>query len=187
MIATFTRSAPERIDRQTRHERRVDPAGEPEHDRAEAVLLDVVVQPEPQRLVDLLLARGDRRTCGSGGCEGDSAAARGSRLVLCRKRKCRPPRARRGHRRWRGPQLANDDPATEHPDRTQAGPRRTVLHGQSSRRLGRGRTSARRRRARPGRRPSRRTPRKRRSRLRARRTVARAQGPCRRGRGRRRC
>ncbi len=36
----------ERVGGQARHERRVDPAGEAEHDVLEAVLLDVVVQPE---------------------------------------------------------------------------------------------------------------------------------------------
>ena len=60
MIATFTRSAPSASAARQADKCRVDPAGEPEHDRAEAVLLDVVVQAEQQRLVNLLLARGDR-------------------------------------------------------------------------------------------------------------------------------
>ena len=45
---------PERVDRERRDERRVDPAREPEHDVAEAVLADVVAQREHEREPHLL-------------------------------------------------------------------------------------------------------------------------------------
>ena len=44
----------ERLDAQRRRQRRVDPAGEPDHDVAEAVLRHVVVQPELEREPHLL-------------------------------------------------------------------------------------------------------------------------------------
>ena len=53
---------PERVDRERRDERRVDPAGEPEHDVAEAVLADVVAEGEherPPHLLELGLERDD--------------------------------------------------------------------------------------------------------------------------------
>ena len=53
---------PERVGRERRDERRVDPAREPEHDLAEAVLADVVPQGEherPAHLLELGLERDD--------------------------------------------------------------------------------------------------------------------------------
>ena len=55
MTAHATRSEPERIDCHACGERRVDPAGEPEQHTLEAVLVDVVAQPQAERLVDLLV------------------------------------------------------------------------------------------------------------------------------------
>ena len=53
---------PERVDRDQRHQRGVDPAREPDHDALEAVLLDVVARAERERGVDLgLVARAARR------------------------------------------------------------------------------------------------------------------------------
>ena len=51
----------ERVGGEAGDERRVDPAGEAEHDVREAVLLDVVAQAERERRVDLGLERRDRR------------------------------------------------------------------------------------------------------------------------------
>ena len=71
----------ERVDGDQRDQRRVDAAGERQHDALEAVLLDVVAQAEPERRVDL----GDRLER-----LGDRALARA--------------RHRAGRtRRWRGP------------------------------------------------------------------------------------
>ena len=53
MLTHVTRSTPERVDRDQRRQRRVDPAREPDHDPPEAVLLHVVARAEHQRRVDL--------------------------------------------------------------------------------------------------------------------------------------
>ena len=63
----------ERVDRDDRHERGVDPARQPDHHVGEAVLLDVVAGAEHQRLVHLLVAAeevGDRRLPADGGIGG---------------------------------------------------------------------------------------------------------------------
>jgi hypothetical protein len=51
---------PESVDAERGRERRVDPAGEADHDVAEAVLLDVVVEPEGERQPHLLELRRER-------------------------------------------------------------------------------------------------------------------------------
>ena len=83
MLTHVTRSGPERVGGDQRHQRGVDPAREADHHAAEAVLLDVVARPERERGVDLGLLRIEPLR---------DVAARGrlARLALQRARVARP-------------------------------------------------------------------------------------------------
>ena len=64
----------ERLDRERRDERRVDPAGDAEHDVAEPVLLDVVAQPELEREAHLLERVEHRRDLAAEPCAARSTS-----------------------------------------------------------------------------------------------------------------
>ena len=167
----------ERVDRDQRDQRRVDPAGEAEHDALEAVLLDVVAQAEAQRRVDLglgleqlgasgrrrLAAAGDRRARASwttGGSATGAAAAGGARR--------RGGACRAGAR---AATVARVDVADDQ------APPRTAGRARPARRPGRRRRCGRRRPARPGRRRGCRTRPRRGCRARAGPASARARAP----------
>ncbi len=107
MITQVTRSAPERVDREQRHQRGVDAAGEAEHHPLEAVLVDVVAEAGAQRGVDLRLGSSSSATgpptsvASPGHLERGQPRRRASPapLALSRGPPAGVPQPRRGHRR----------------------------------------------------------------------------------------
>ena len=94
----------ERLDGERGRERRVDPAGEADHDLAEAVLLDVVAQAELERLAHLLEVVERRVGRRLAGVDASSITASAARALLreARRRTSRGAPAagrRRGRRR----------------------------------------------------------------------------------------
>ena len=81
----------ERLDGERGDERRVDPAGDADHDLAEAVLLDVVAQPELEREPHLLQRR--RASARSAGDARARRRARGDADVHDRRPAVRSPRS----------------------------------------------------------------------------------------------
>ena len=94
-IATvWTASAPERVDRDRRDQRRVDAAGQAQRDRAEAVLAHVVAGAEDERRVQL----------GVGIEPVDASCGGAARTALSGSaRERRAARRASGCRRWRRP------------------------------------------------------------------------------------
>ena len=173
----------ERLDRERRGQRRVDPAGQPDDDVAKAVLLHVVAQPELEREPHLLevVAEGRNRF------RGDSPD-RGLPLPVAEHDGFDPAAALRAPAP--APAVASRSAAVPSPRSGRrprpAAPPRTPGPGRAPRPRRRGRPSGRRRPARPARRQRSRTRRSWRCRGRAAGTSPRARGPCRRGTARRR-
>ena len=116
----------ERLDAQRRGQRRVDPAGEPDHDVAEAVLRHVVVQPELERephllqVVELL-----RRAAGARPPPARAAARARSRVALHARRA-------RGRARAAARRAAAGRPRRRDRRRRRAAPPRSRRHGAST-------------------------------------------------------
>ena len=172
----------ERLDAERGGERRVDAAGEPDHDVAEAVLRHVVAQPELERephLLEVVELRGDACGCAASRLRAAAARARSRRHVgaaaLARERAAahvaQPPADRR--------------------DRVDVDDEQLLLEARRRARAPRprrrARPSGRRRSARPGRRRRCRARRSTSCRARAPAASPRARGPCRRGTARPRC
>ena len=108
MIATLTRSGAERVDGDAGDERGVDAAGESEDDVPEAVLLDVVAQPQHERGVHLGLAAQQGRHAGLGVPGPSPRAARAGPSVSTFGCARAAPRGA-GGRRADGPRPARED------------------------------------------------------------------------------